>query len=96
MLIVLSHARAAVGARDALVAAAVEMAAATTRADPGCLAYRFAADLEDADTVICTEVGENPEALDAHMAHPHTVAFLDRVRGLTDGEPVLVRHLTTG
>lgn len=46
--------------------------------------------------MICTEVWETPEALDAHMAHPHTVTFLDRVQGLTDGEPVLARHLTTG
>ncbi|MFM9441078.1 putative quinol monooxygenase [Streptomyces acidiscabies] len=95
MLIVFSRGHAAAGARDRLVAAAVEMAS-ETRADPGCLGYTFAADLEDPDTVVCTELWEGPEALDAHLEHPHTAAFLDRIRGLTDGEPTLSRHLTIG
>ncbi|MER7393989.1 antibiotic biosynthesis monooxygenase [Streptomyces sp. NPDC000151] len=95
MLIVLSRARAAVGARDRIVATAVEMAAAA-RADPGCLAYTFAADLEDPDVIVCTELWQSSAALDAHMAHPHTAAFLHRVHGLTDGEPTLIRHAVTG
>lgn len=94
MLLVLSRARAAPGAREGLVAAAVEMAQGTRR-DAGCLAYTFAADLEDPDVIVCTEVWTGRDALDAHMSHPHTAAFLGRVGNLTDGEPEMTFHTTT-
>lgn len=91
MLIVLSRALAARGATGRLVAAATEMARAT-RADPGCVSYTFAADVENPDTIVCTEVWTSREALDAHMTHAHTAAFLDATGELLDGEPVMDFH----
>lgn len=93
MLLVLSRARAAPGARDQLVTAAVKMAE-DTRRDTGCVTYTFAADLEDPDVIVCTEVWAGRDALDAHMSHTHTATFLDRVADLTDGEPVMTFHTT--
>ncbi|MEH0449666.1 putative quinol monooxygenase [Streptomyces sp. B21-102] len=93
MLIVLSRARAADGARERLMSAAVDMARAS-RDDNGCLGYSFAADLEDPAQITCTEIWADRAALDAHMAHDHTGEFLTRVWGLTDGDPVMSFHAT--
>ena len=91
MLVVLSGATAAPGRRDDLAAAAREMAAAT-RADDGCVSYAFAADVEDPDRVLGIEVWRDRTALDAHMAHDHTRAFLAVVPGLLAGEPTMTSH----
>ena len=88
MLIVLGDATAAPGRRDDLVAAARAIADAT-RGDRGCLAYSFAADLEDPDRILSIEVWADRAALDEHMAHDHTQAFLRAAPGLVAGEPVM-------
>ncbi|OIJ68409.1 putative quinol monooxygenase [Streptomyces mangrovisoli] len=95
MLIVLTRARAVTGSRDRLVTAAVEMAR-DTRGAPGCVSYTFAADLEDPDVIVCTEVWADRAALDAHLAHPRTSTFLTRVDGLTEAVPEATLHTTTG
>ena len=86
MLIVLGSATAAPGHRDKLVAAARTIADAT-REDRGCLAYSFAADLEDPDRILSIEIWADRAALDDHMAHPHTTEFLRVAPGLVAGEP---------
>ena len=91
MLIVLGDATAAPGRRDELVAAARAVAAAT-RADRGCLAYSFAADLEQPDRILSIEIWADRAALDEHMAHEHTEAFLRVAPGLVAGEPVMSFH----
>jgi quinol monooxygenase YgiN len=91
VLIVIGSATAAPGRRDELVAAARTVAAAT-RADDGCLAYSFAADVEDPDRVLSVEVWRDRDALDAHMRHDHTRAFLAVAPGLVAGEPVMGFH----
>ena len=91
MLIVIGSATAAPGRRDELVAAARAVAAAT-RADDGCLAYSFAADVEDPDRVLSVEVWRDRDALDAHMRHDHTRAFLEVTPDLIAGEPVMSVH----
>ncbi len=88
MLIVLGDATAAPGRRDDLVAAARAIADAT-RGDRGCLAYSFAADLEDPDRILSIEVWADRAALDEHMGHPHTAEFLRVAPGLVAGEPVM-------
>lgn len=88
MLVILSSATAAPGRRDDLVTAAREMAAAT-RVDAGCVSYAFAADVEDPDRVLGIEVWADRAALDAHMAHDHTRAFLAVAPGLVASEPVM-------
>jgi len=88
MLIVIGRATAAPGRRDDLVAAARAVAAAT-RGDRGCLAYSFAADLEDDDRIHSIEIWADRPALDEHMTHPHTQEFLRVAPGLVTGEPVM-------
>jgi quinol monooxygenase YgiN len=88
VLIVIGDAIAAAGRRDDLVAAARAVAAAT-RGDRGCLAYSFAADLEDEDRIRSIEIWADRAALDDHMTHPHTQEFLRVAPGLVAGEPAM-------
>jgi quinol monooxygenase YgiN len=91
LLVILSSASAAPGRRDELVAAAREVAAAT-RADPGCLAYSFSADVEDPDRIVGIEVWADRTALDQHMGHAHTRDFLAVVADLVAGQPMMDVH----
>ena len=86
MLVVLGSATAAPSRRAELVAAAQAVAAAS-RTDSGCLAYSFAADLEDADRILSIEVWHDRAALEEHMAHDHTRTFLQVAPDLVVGEP---------
>jgi quinol monooxygenase YgiN len=88
MLIVIGDATAAPGRRDALVTAARAVAEATRR-DHGCLAYSFAADIEDEDRILSIEIWADQAALDAHLDHAHTAEFLAVAPGLVAGEPVM-------
>jgi quinol monooxygenase YgiN len=91
VLIVLGSAVAAPGRRDELVAAAQAVAVAT-RGDRGCLTYSFAADVEDPDRIHSIEIWADRSALDEHMDHDHTAAFLRVAPGLVDGEPTMTFH----
>jgi len=91
VLIVIGSATAAPGRRGELVMAAREVAAAT-RGDRGCLAYSFAADVEDPDRILSIELWADRAALDEHMGHAHTEEFLRVAPGLVAGEPVMSFH----
>lgn len=91
MLIILGSATAAPGQRDELIAAALEITAAT-RGDEGCLSYGFAADLVDPSIISSVEVWRDQAAFDAHMQHEHTQQFIARVRDLLAGEPQMSFH----
>jgi quinol monooxygenase YgiN len=59
----------------------------------------FSADLEDDDRILGLEIWADRAAPNAHMAHDHTLVFLDVVPGLVAGEPAMSRlrrppHLT--
>lgn len=86
MIIITGAAQALPGRRDQLVAAAIDIVAAT-RADDGCLSYGFYADLTDPELVVSVEVWRDQAALDAHMAHAHTTDFLAIASAVVDGEP---------
>jgi quinol monooxygenase YgiN len=88
VLVVLGDATAAPGRRDELLAAARTVVAAT-REDRGCLAYSFAADVENPDRILSIEIWADRAALDEHMEHPHTAEFLRAAPGLVTGEPVM-------
>jgi quinol monooxygenase YgiN len=88
VLIVLGDATAAPGRRDELVAAAQAVATAT-RADRGCVAYSFAADVENPDRIFSIEIWADRPALDEHMGHEHTADFLRIAPGLVAGQPVM-------
>jgi quinol monooxygenase YgiN len=88
MLIVNGDATAAAGRRNELIAAARAVAAAT-RKDHGCLAYSFAADVENPDRVLSIEIWADRSALDAHLGHEHTAEFMSVAPGLVAGEPAM-------
>jgi len=67
--------------RDAAIAAARDMMAAT-RAEAGCMAYTISADVEDPARFYIFERWASPEALEAHFATPHMAAFQTAMAGL--------------
>jgi len=74
MILVDGRVKLAPGEIDRLHDAASEMAR-TTRNEPGCLDYAFAADLTDPDVLRVIERWEDESALAAHLASPHMAAF---------------------
>jgi quinol monooxygenase YgiN len=88
MMIVIGEATAAPGRREDMVDAVADMARAT-RSDEGCEIYGFYADVTDPDVILSVEVWRDRAALDAHMSHDHTEAFIQTVPGLVAGPPVM-------
>jgi quinol monooxygenase YgiN len=91
MIIVIGAARAHASRRDQLLTALHDIVR-DTNADDGCISYRFAADIADPDVIVGIEVWRDQAALDAHMQHGHTAAFLAVIPELIDGEPELTIH----
>lgn len=77
--------------RDEAVRVALAMAEAT-RAEPGCVTYRFSADLADPDTFLIFEEWASEEALVAHFGSAHMRTFLERIPGLVAGPTQLHRY----
>jgi quinol monooxygenase YgiN len=67
--------------REEAFAAAIEVMRAT-RAEPGCIAYTFSADLEDPSKVHVFERWASQDALTAHFKAPHMAAFQKKLGGL--------------
>jgi quinol monooxygenase YgiN len=88
VIVVSGHARVRPEARQRLIEAIVAVSAATKQ-DDGCFAYEFGVDLTDDAVIRNTEVWRDQAALDAHMAHDHTVAFLAGIGDCLDGDPVM-------
>lgn len=61
--------------RDGAVAAAVDLQQATRHAEPGCLAYSFAADSGVANRVQVYELWADQVSLAAHFEHPNFLAM---------------------
>ena len=66
--------------REEATAAAVEVMRAT-RQEPGCMAYTFSVDLEDASRIHVFERWASQEALDSHFRAPHMAAFQQKMGG---------------
>jgi quinol monooxygenase YgiN len=49
-----------------------------SRQDPGCIDYWWSEDIETADAFRFFECWESQELMDAHMAQPHTEAFMSQ------------------
>jgi quinol monooxygenase YgiN len=83
------------GERDALLAAMQENLAAV-RAEEGCIEYGPAIDADRTpakfgpDTIIVLEKWASPEALTAHAAAPHMVAFAAATRHLVASRAIHV------
>lgn len=63
------------GSRDAILARAPEVQAAT-RAEPGCLAYDFYVATDNPDQLVFIEAWVDAAAHEFHMAQAHTRAFI--------------------
>lgn len=70
---------------------ALEMAAAT-RAEAGCVAYTFSADLADPNVIHIFEEWETADALAAHFQAPHMARFQAALPDFLAGAPVLKRY----
>lgn len=79
---------AQVEAARALVIPLIE----ATRAEPGCLAYGFSADLFDPGTFHLYEEWESAEANAAHSDSPHLAAFMEGIGALDVRSARLDRH----
>jgi quinol monooxygenase YgiN len=77
--------------RDAALAAAAAMSAAST-AEPGCLEYSFWVSHEDPSSILLVERWEDDDALTAHMSAPHMTTFIQAIVPALDGGMDVVRH----
>ena len=77
--------------REEAVRAALEMARAT-RAEPGCISYRFFADLADPNTFLIFEEWESDEALATHFQTPHMATFQQRLPRFLAGGLAIKRY----
>lgn len=94
MLIVAGTARLRPDTHKEAVALAEPMAAAT-RAEPGCLEYRFSASLSDPTMVTVFERWESPSALEAHLEADHTARFGAELPHLLSEPPEVHRYEVT-
>lgn len=74
------------GKRDAMASASDAMIEAS-RAEEGCVEYRYAFDLQDDNIVAFTEVWTSMSALRAHLETPHMAAFREATKELVAGRP---------
>lgn len=88
MILVLAQASARPEHRDEL-AAQLTKACVTSRNDPGCLAYSFHSDVENANAFTSIEHWETREDLDAHLATPHVAELIASLTGRVTGPPVI-------
>lgn len=71
---------------------ALEALVEPTTGEAGCVNYDLHQNLEDPGEFAFYENWESPDQLDAHLAAPHLVAFVDRIPDLLDG-PLVVRRM---
>ena len=91
MILILGRVRVHADQRDAALAAAAAMGAAST-AEPGCLEYSFWVSTEDPNSLGLVERWESEEALATHMAAPHLATFITAIGPTLDGGMDVVRH----
>ena len=90
MVIIAGTARIAPAKREELLEAARRMIAAS-RAEPGCISYRYAFDIDDDALVHFFEVWQDDEAVRVHLDSPHSASFIQVLSGALDG-PIDVRR----
>jgi quinol monooxygenase YgiN len=78
--------------REDAVRVALTMAQAT-RAERGCIDYRFYADLADPNTFLIFEEWESDDALAKHFETEHMRVFREALPGLVGGAPSIHRYV---
>ena len=77
--------------RAEAIRAALDMARAT-RAEPGCHAYRFSADLDDPNLMYIFEEWEDDAALARHFQTPHMAAFRKLLPAIVAAPGTITRY----
>lgn len=78
--------------KDEAVGVALRLAE-TTRAEAGCISYRFYADLIDSTAFFIFEEWESDEALGRHFQTPHMIEFQKQIPGFVSGPPEIKRYV---
>jgi len=91
MILITGRGRVHAEQRDAALAAAAAMSAAST-AETGCLEYSFWVSADDPNAIGLVERWDSEEALAAHMAQPHMATFITAIGPTLDGGMDVVRH----
>lgn len=91
MILIIGRARVHANQRDAALAAAAEMSAAST-AEAGCLEYSFWSANDDPHAILLVERWENDQALTEHMSQPHMATFITAIGPTLDGGMDVIRH----
>ena len=91
MIVIAGGARLHAPEMEDALRAGSEMAAAS-RDEPGCIDYRFAIDIDDPLVVRVFEQWESPDALEAHFAMPHFLAFSEVMLRAVDGPADFTRY----
>jgi quinol monooxygenase YgiN len=69
------------------VAAALETMLAPSRAESGCISYRFFYSHDDSERIMFYEQWQDMAAIEFHFATKHFEALGGQLEGLLDGEP---------
>jgi quinol monooxygenase YgiN len=91
MILITGRVRVHPDQRDAALAAAAEMSAAST-AEPGCAEYSFWVSADDPNEMLLIERWESDAALAEHMQAPHLAAFIAAIGPTVDGGMDVLRH----
>jgi len=92
MIVVAGRIRVKAEERSQAVRVALRMAEAT-RAEPGCVSYRFYADLTDPNTFFLFEEWESDEALARHFQTPHMAEFQQQIPRFVAGPFEIKRYV---
>ncbi len=91
MIIIVGQVALRPESREAAIERALWMSR-LTEAEPGCVRYRFAADLAAPNTLVLIEEWESEEALRDHFTIAHMAEFNRALAGLVASAPIVTRY----
>ncbi len=91
MIVIAGSVRVKEGALDRMISDASAMAVAS-RAEDGCVDYRFSVDLEDPNVVRLFECWRDQKVLEEHFSTPHFAHFSTAIEGAIEDRADLVRY----
>jgi quinol monooxygenase YgiN len=95
MVIFIGRARVRADALEAVLAACREMIARTP-SEPGCLSYNGHQQIDNPQTIVFVEKWASRAEMDAHLALPHTQAFLGAIGAAVVAPPALESYDVAG
>ena len=92
MIVIAGSARVRADVLDSALRTASKMAE-SSRAEDGCIDYRFAIDIDDPSTVRLFEQWESEAALQSHFATAHFAEFSHLLVEILDGPPSFTKYV---